>query len=235
MKLPRVWVLVGVAFLVSGCGDQSDAASSASLDTDDQKASYGIGLETGRNLEPAATRLDRSAFFRGIEDGLAQADPAIADTAIQSALQRFSEAIMAAEQTEQADLAQTNLAEGEAYLASNGAKSGVTTTASGLQYEVLRAGTGERPTATDNVRVHYKGTLIDGKEFDSSYGRGEPAVFSAGNLIPGFTEALLLMPVGSHYRVVIPGNIAYGANGAGGDIGPNATLIFEIELLEIVK
>ncbi|RJQ54789.1 MAG: FKBP-type peptidyl-prolyl cis-trans isomerase, partial [Desulfobacteraceae bacterium] len=109
------------------------------------------------------------------------------------------------------------------------------TTESGLQYEVLKAGDGPRPTNGQQVRLHYKGTLIDGKEFDSSYGRGEPAVFQVGGLITGFNQALELMPVGSHWRVVIPGDLAYGPGGAGGDIGPNATLIFEIELLEIVE
>jgi FKBP-type peptidyl-prolyl cis-trans isomerase FkpA len=127
---------------------------------------------------------------------------------------------------------QENAIAGEAYLAQNGRKEGVTTTASGLQYEVLRQGDGPRPTANQQVRLHYRGTLIDGTEFDSSYG-GEPAVFSTGGLIRGFSEALLLMPVGSQYRVVIPSDIAYGPTG-GGPIGPNETLIFEIELLGIV-
>ena len=139
------------------------------------------------------------------------------------------DSLMAAERDAEAE---QNAIAGEAYLAEHGSRDEVTTTDSGLQYEVLREGDGERPLRDQSVRVHYRGTLIDDTEFDSSYG-GDPAVFMASGLIPGFTEALLLMPVGSHYRVVIPSDMAYGARGSG-PIGPNETLIFEIELLEIV-
>jgi len=127
-----------------------------------------------------------------------------------------------------------NLVEGEAYLAANATKEGVTTTDSGLQYEVLREGDGARPAGADRVSIHYRGTLIDGTEFDSSYERGEPAVFGVGGVIGGFSEGLQLMTVGSHYRLVIPSDIGYGTQGAGASIGPNATLVFEIELLEIL-
>jgi FKBP-type peptidyl-prolyl cis-trans isomerase len=231
MTHARSGSLIAAALFLTACGTQPGTAT---LETDEQKASYGIGLDMGRNLQPAETRLDREALMSGIEDGLTEAEPAIAEEEIQAALQRFSEAIMVAQQSEQADQAVTNLTEGESYLASNGAKDGVTTTSSGLQYEVLRQGDGPMPVPTDSVRVHYKGTLLDGQEFDSSYGRGEPAVFLAGGLIPGFNEALQMMPVGSHYRIVIPSALAYGANGVPPDIGPNATLIFEMELLGIV-
>ena len=142
---------------------------------------------------------------------------------------------MEAQQAEQTAAAEKNKTEGETYMAENGAKDGVVTTESGLQYEVLREGDGPRPTADDQVSVNYKGTLIDGTQFDSSYDRGEPVVFQVGGVIAGFSEALLLMPVGSQFRVVIPGDLAYGPQGAGGEIGPNATLIFEIELLDIVE
>ncbi|NJD19258.1 MAG: FKBP-type peptidyl-prolyl cis-trans isomerase, partial [Gemmatimonadetes bacterium] len=169
-----------------------------------------------------------------VEAALAGAAPALADSVVQAAIQNFSKSIMEAQQAERATAADKNKADGEKYLAENGAKQGVTTTASGLQYEVLTEGTGPKPTAEQQVRLHYRGTLIDGKEFDSSYGK-DPVVFPVSGLIPGFSEALQLMNVGSKFRVVIPGDIAYGPSGAGEDIGPNATLVFELELLEIVQ
>jgi FKBP-type peptidyl-prolyl cis-trans isomerase len=149
-------------------------------------------------------------------------------------LQTFGQEIEAAAAEARAVEAESNAADGEAYLAENAAREGVTTTESGLQYEVLREGAGAAPTAEDEVRLHYRGTLVDGTEFDSSYD-GDPVVFAAGRLIPGFTEALLLMQEGSHYRIAIPSEIGYGPNGSGGVIGPNATLIFEIELFEVVE
>ena len=233
MRIRHSAVLFGAALLLTACG--GTGSSNAALDTDDQKASYGIGLDMGRSLEPAKGRLDMPAFTKGVHDAMEGVDPALEQDVIQAAIQAFSQSIMEAQQAEQAAAGETNKAEGEAYLAENGAREGVTTTESGLQYEVLREGDGPRPTAEDQVSINYKGTLIDGTEFDSSYSRGEPAVFSVGGVIPGFSEALQLMPVGSQFRVVIPGDLAYGAQGAGGDIGPNATLIFEIELLEIVQ
>ena len=231
MRTRNTFALLGAALLLSAC---SSGKAPATFDTDDQKASYGIGLDMGRSLAPAKGRLDMPAFTKGIEDALAGAEPALSDSVVQAAIQAFSKSIMEAQQKERADLAEKNKAEGEKYLAENGAKPGVTTTASGLQYEVLAEGTGPKPTPEQQVRVHYKGTLIDGKEFDSSYGK-EPVVFPVSGLIPGFSEALQLMNVGSKFRVVIPGDIAYGPSGAGQDIGPNATLVFEIELIEIVQ
>ncbi|MGH9569716.1 MAG: FKBP-type peptidyl-prolyl cis-trans isomerase, partial [Candidatus Angelobacter sp.] len=126
-----------------------------------------------------------------------------------------------------------NKKEGEAFLAANKTKEGVITTPSGLQYKVLKQGTGPKPTTTDKVVCNYKGTLINGKEFDSSYKRGEPATFPVNGVIKGWTEALQLMPVGSKYQLFIPADLAYGERGAGADIGPDATLIFEVELLSI--
>ena len=132
-------------------------------------------------------------------------------------------------------LAEKNMEEGEKFLSENKKKKGIVTTKSGLQYIVLSEGNGARPKATDKVKVHYKGTLIDGTEFDSSYKRGEPAVFQVKGVIPGWTEALQLMKVGSKYNLFIPSNLAYGQRGAGSKIGPNVTLIFEVELLSIEK
>jgi FKBP-type peptidyl-prolyl cis-trans isomerase len=170
--------------------------------------------------------------MRGIEDAFQGNDPAIPPEEMQTILMAFGQEIEAAAAAEAEVAAQENAVAGEAFLTQNGRKAGVMTTASGLQYEVLRQGDGVLPLPNQQVRLHYKGTLIDGTEFDSSYG-GDPAVFMTSGLISGFTEALLMMPVGSHYRIVIPSDIAYGPMGSG-PIGPNATLIFEIELLEIV-
>ena len=228
--------LLGVAALLGGCsGGDGASFENAALDSGDQKASYGIGLQFGGQLADTRDRLDRAAFMRGIEDALQGNEEALSRDEIQTALQTFSEEIQAAAAAEQARVGEANVAEGAAYLAENGARDGVTTTESGLQYEVLRAGDGPSPTIEQTARLHYRGTLIDGTEFDSSYER-EPAEFPVGGLIAGFTEALTLMPVGSHFRIVIPSDIGYGPGGGspGSSIGPNATLIFEIELLEIV-
>jgi FKBP-type peptidyl-prolyl cis-trans isomerase len=203
------------------------------LQTDDQKASYGIGLNMGSQLAPAETMLDMAAFQAGIRDGIAGNDPAVPQAELQVALQAFSEAVNAAETERMAAEGAENQAAGEAFMAENGQREGVMTTASGLQYEVLRAGDGAMPGPTDQVTIHYKGTLIDGTQFDSSYDRGEPATFAVNGVISGFSEGLQLMPVGSQYKLFIPGNLGYGPQGAGADIGPNATLIFEVEMLEI--
>jgi FKBP-type peptidyl-prolyl cis-trans isomerase len=230
----RIGVTAAAAALtLSACNNAGTA--NARLDTDNQKASYGIGLNVGRSLKGAEDSLDMAAFNKGIADALAKRDAAIPQDQIQAALQKFSQAVMAKQQADHASAADKNKTDGEAYLKENGAKPGVTTTGSGLQYEVMRQGDGPKPTASDKVRIQYKGTLIDGTEFDSSYKRNEPAEFEVGGVIAGFTEALELMPVGSQYRFVIPASLAYGEQGAGEDIGPNSTLIFEIELLDIVK
>jgi FKBP-type peptidyl-prolyl cis-trans isomerase len=227
--------LVGVTVVLGACSDGAGpgAFASAALDSNDQKASYGIGLNVGSQIADTKDRLDRAAFMRGIEDALQENEPALERQELQTVLQAFGEEIQAAAAEVRSAAALENTAAGEAYLAENGAREGVTTTESGLQYEVLAQGEGTMPTASDQVRLHYRGTLVDGTEFDSSYG-GDPVVFGAGQLISGFTEALLLMQPGSHLRIVIPSNIAYGPGGSGA-IGPNSTLIFEIELFEIVQ
>lgn len=221
--------LLAIVTLASAC-----QPGSVSLESTDAKASYAIGQDVGRNLVPTASRLDRAAFLKGMEDVLDGLDPAIDQAELQAAVQQFSQEIMAEMEAERAAQSEANRAAAEAYLAENGAKEGVITTESGLQYEVLRQGDGALATEADRVRLHYRGTLVDGTEFDSSY-EGEPAVFNAGGLIPGFTEALLMMPVGSHYRIVMPADLGYGDNGSGELIGPGAALIFEIEMLEILE
>jgi FKBP-type peptidyl-prolyl cis-trans isomerase len=203
------------------------------LESDDQKASYGIGLNMGGQLGPAESRIDMAALIAGIRDGMAGNEPQLDPQEIQTALQALTEAVREEEAARAAEAAETNRAEGEAFLAENAAKEGITVTESGLQYEVIREGDGPKPTPTDQVSIHYKGTLIDGTQFDSSYDRGQPSTFGVGGVIPGFSEALQLMSVGSHYRFFIPSDIGYGPQGTQGEIGPNATLIFEVELLAI--
>jgi FKBP-type peptidyl-prolyl cis-trans isomerase len=225
--------LVGASMVLGACADGS-SYESAPLDTNDQKASYAIGLNVGQQLAETRERLDRLAFLRGVEDAMQSSDPAIPREELQGVLQTFGQEVEAAAAETRAREAEENAAEGTAFLEENGAREGVTTTESGLQYEVLEEGSGASPTVEDRVRLHYRGTLVDGTEFDSSYD-GEPAEFAAGGLIPGFTEALLLMQEGDHFRIAIPADIGYGPNGSGGVIGPNETLIFEIELIEVVQ
>ena len=223
----------GAAFLmIVVAASACDQSGSVSLDNNDSKASYAIGQDIGRNLKPAAGHLDMDAFIKGIEDMLDDVDPALPPEELQAAIQQFSQEVSEEQEAERVAQAEVNAAAGEAYLAENGAKEGVITTESGLQYEVMREADGPMPTDADQVTIHYRGTLIDGTEFDASYD-GPPATFAVGGVIPGFTEALKLINVGGQIRVVIPGHLAYGPNGNGGDIGPNAVLIFEMELLEI--
>jgi FKBP-type peptidyl-prolyl cis-trans isomerase FklB len=226
--------LIGASTLIAACSNGGGARpyEDAALDSNDQKASYGIGMNVGSQIAAARDRIDREAFMRGVEDGLQGNEPEIAEAEMQAILQTFGSEIEATAAEERTREGQQNLAEGEAFLTQNALADGVNTTDSGLQYEVLREGDGPTPVATSTVRLHYRGTLIDGTEFDSSYG-GEPAVFNVGGVIDGFSEAIQLMPVGSHWRVFIPSDLAYGPRGSG-PIGANETLIFELELLEIV-
>ena len=232
MRLSGKWTAIFAVATLTAC----QAGGTASLETDDEIASYGFGLDIGRSLEPTVTHLDRDALIRGIVDQLDGRDSAIPLDQLSEVTQRVGSLTRAEQDAEFEALTESNRVEGEAYLASNAEKEGVTTTASGLQYEVLREGEAgaAQPAPSNEVSIHYRGTLIDGTEFDSSYSRGQPATFGVTGVIPGFSEGLQLMTVGSQYRLVIPSQIGYGPQGAGSDIGPNATLIFEIELLEII-
>ena len=232
MRLRSKWMALFAVTTLTAC----QAGGTASLETDDEIASYGFGLDIGRSLEPTVSHLDRDALMRGIIDALDGSEPAIAQEQLAEVTQRVGTLIREEQSAEFESMTENNRLEGEAYLATNAEKDGVMTTASGLQYEVIREGEadGAQPSPANQVTIHYRGTLIDGTEFDSSYSRGEPATFGVTGVIPGFSEGLQLMTVGSHYRFVIPSDMAYGPQGAGGDIGPNATLIFEIELIGII-
>jgi len=201
------------------------------LETAEQRASYGIGRQIGDQLtENSFEGLDIDAVCAGIRDALQDAPFAISVADINAA---FEDVQNRMEQQKAVQSKQLS-AEGATFLADNAKRAGVTVLASGLQYEVITAGTGAKPTRNSTVRTHYHGTLVSGEVFDSSYKRGEPAEFAVGGVIAGWTEALQLMGVGSKWRLFLPSNLAYGERGAGGAIGPNATLIFDVELLAIV-
>lgn len=232
MRILRSLAAVTAVTVTAAC-QPGDSASTASLDTEDQKASYAIGVQVGTNLKPTGDHFDEAAFVRGMRDAIAENELALPEDTLRAASQRLQATVQEEQAREREVAAERNQAEGDAYLAENGARDGVMSTESGLQYEVLREAEGPTPGPSDEVTIHYKGTLIDGTQFDSSYDRDEPATFGVSGVIPGFSEGLQLMEVGSQYRFVIPGSLAYGENGAGSHIGPNATLIFEVELLEI--
>jgi FKBP-type peptidyl-prolyl cis-trans isomerase len=211
---------------------QADAPSGP-LQTQQQKVSYSLGLDIGRTLRMQQIEADPDIIVRGIQDGLSGAQPLLTDEQIQQVMQRLQQEVVARETEKAKALGAKNQQEGERFLAENKKRQGVVTLPSGLQYRVLKMGSGKRPKATDMVTTHYRGTLLDGSEFDSSYKRGEPASFQLNQVIPAWTEALQLMPVGSKWELYVPAQLAYGERGAGTDIGPNATLIFEVELLGI--
>lgn len=197
------------------------------------RASYIIGLNLGQSLKQQEVPVTMDLIVQGLRDGLAGSNPLLSQEEIQAAMQEFQGQLMAAQQEKMKVAGEANMKTSQAYLDENKKKATVKTTASGLQYEVLTEGSGASPKPTDQVTVHYRGTLPDGTVFDSSYDRGEPATFPVNGVIPGWVEALQLMKPGAKYRLVIPPALAYGERGAGGDIGPNQALVFEVELLSV--
>jgi FKBP-type peptidyl-prolyl cis-trans isomerase FklB len=209
------------------------APTPAALTTDKEKDSYAVGLNIGRSLKKQPVAIDTPSLLRGVKDALADAKPLLTDAEIDAALKQLSGQVQAKQDAETAKIGEANMKEGEEFLAANKAKDGVVTLPSGLQYKIVTAGTGAKPTAKDTVVCNYRGTFINGTEFDSSYKRGQPASFPVGGVIKGWTEALQLMPVGSKWQLFVPSGLAYGQRGAGGAIGPNQTLIFDVELISI--
>lgn len=197
------------------------------------KVSYSIGLDIGATLKKQNIDVNADALFAGFRDALSGAKPLLTDEQIKETMTAFSQEITQKQQAAMKDAAQKNAAAGEKFLAENKSKQGVKTTASGLQYKVLKEGSGPSPKASDTVVTNYRGTLINGTEFDSSYKRNEPATFPVSGVIKGWSEALQLMKKGSKYQLFVPATLAYGMRGAGQDIGPNETLIFEVELVDI--
>jgi len=177
--------------------------------------------------------LDLTQFTRGVQDGISDTKPLMTDQEIQEVMAAFQKEVMARMEENSRKLGEKNKKEGEAFLAENKKKPGVKTLPSGLQYKVLQEGTGKSPKATDSVVTHYRGTLLDGKEFDSSFKRGEPMTFVLNQMIPGWIEALQLMKEGAKWQLFVPSSLGWGDRGAGQDIGPNAVVIFEVELIKV--
>jgi FKBP-type peptidyl-prolyl cis-trans isomerase len=205
------------------------------LETTEQRVGYGMGVGLGARLKQETFTIDVDAFNQGVKDGLA-GEQKMTQEEITTELQAFQKQQMESKHAAMNKVGDENKAKGAAFLAENGAKEGVVTLESGLQYKVITEGAGEKPTDKDTVEVNYAGTLLDGTEFDSSYKRGQTVSFPVTGVIPGWTEALQLMPVGSKWQLFIPSDLAYGPGGTGGGpIGPNATLIFDVELVSIKK
>ncbi|HLW54286.1 MAG TPA: FKBP-type peptidyl-prolyl cis-trans isomerase [Candidatus Angelobacter sp.] len=196
------------------------------------KVSYAIGLDVGGTLRKQSIEVDPDVFIKGLKDALAGSKPQMSDEEIRATMTQLQTDMRARQEAKLKQAGEANKKEGDAFLAANKTKEGVVTLPNGLQYKILTPGTGPKPTLSDTVVCNYKGTFINGTEFDSSYKRNEPATFSLGGVIKGWTEALQLMPVGSKWELFIPPDLAYGATGKG-PIGPETTLIFEVELVSI--
>jgi FKBP-type peptidyl-prolyl cis-trans isomerase FklB len=231
-KLVVIAIIMSLG-LVSCSRDKVDKSD---LKTLKDKASYAIGLDFGRSMRKNQMDVDADKILAGIRDGLkSDTSKVLTDVEIEKIMDQFQQDLIAKQQKKMKEDADKNKKEGEAFLKENSKKAGVVTLPSGLQYKVVASGKGKKPAATDKVVVNYRGTFINGKEFDSSIKRGQPAVFPVSGIIKGWTEALLLMSVGDKWTLYIPSDLAYGDRGAGGIIPPGATIIFEVELLDINK
>ena len=246
---PRIYIMMlALSFLVvcafaakEGAGEKAAAPETGALKTEMEKVSYVIGTRMARSYKAQGIEIDIESLVSGYKDALAGRELALSPEESQKVLTLFQQRLkakqaakMAEQNAKMAEQAAKNLAEGQAFLEANKAKEGVKVLPSGLQYKVITEGTGEIPTSKDKVRTHYRGTLINGTQFDSSYGSKEPSEFPVTGVIPGWTEALQLMKTGSKWQLYIPAELAYGERPRS-TIPPNSTLIFEIELLEIVK
>lgn len=234
-SLRMLAIAVAAASLVSACAPKQDSSAGAAsgLESDAQKFGYALGYDLGKQLEPLKEDTDLAALKAGLDDAVAGKDPKLDDAArdeIKNTVdQRMRERLL----KQREDQAVKNKEEGEKFLAENAKREGVKTTDSGLQYEVITEGKGEHPKASDTVTVNYIGTLLNGEEFDNSYKRGQALTMPLNGFIPGWTEGVQLMTPGSKYKFYIPSSLAYGERGAGVKMGPNQTLVFEVELLSI--
>lgn len=225
-------IIVMMGMSVTACFEEKKVAPK--LDTEDAKAAYSIGYMTGKSMSTAVPTLGIDSYEAGFRDAYAKKDGAIKEAEMKTVLMAFQEKMKKEAEEKQKKALTENVTKGAAYLAENAKKAGVKVTASGLQYEVITEGKGAKPKATDTVKVHYEGKLLDGTVFDSSIKRNEPVSFPLNQVIPGWTEGVQLMSVGSKYKFTIPSNLAYGEQGSG-PITPNSVLVFEVELLEIAK
>jgi FKBP-type peptidyl-prolyl cis-trans isomerase FklB len=224
MKI-RMIIILAFLFLVS----QVNAQENLVLKNQKDKMSYIIGMDIGNNLKKQSIDVEPNILVKGVKDALTGGKPLLTEQEIRETMTAFQNEM----RVKQEVVARKNKEQGDSFLADNKKKEGVKTLQSGLQYKVIKVGVGKKPKLNEYVTTHYRGTLIDGTEFDSSYKRGQPATFQVSGVIPGWTEALQLMETGAKWQLFIPSNLAYGERGAGGVIGPNATLIFEIELISI--
>jgi len=221
--------LIGVMFFVS----QASAADTTILKTDKEKQSYAVGVDLARNLKKRGIVSESDALSAGVRDEMSGSKLLLSEDELRIQLNTFQVELKRARARTVGGVAEANKAEGEAFLAANERKEGVVSLPSGLQYKILKEGSGKKPTEDDAVTVNFRGMFINGAEFDSSYRRGQPATFKVTGVIPGWTEALKLMPAGSKWQLYVPPQLAYGEQGSGRKIGPNATLIYDLELLDI--
>jgi FKBP-type peptidyl-prolyl cis-trans isomerase FklB len=226
----RIAMAMCAAVALSGAAFAADAPE---LKTDKEKLSYSIGMDIGGNLKRGSIEVDPDLLAKGLKDSYGGGKTILTEDQARQAIADFQKTLMAKQAETMQKLSEKNKADGEKFLAENGKKEGVKTLPSGLQYKEIAPGTGKSPKPTDTVTTHYKGTLIDGTEFDSSYKRGEPVSFPVSGVIAGWTEALQLMKEGAKWQLFVPSNLAYGERGAGREIGPNVTLIFEVELISV--
>jgi FKBP-type peptidyl-prolyl cis-trans isomerase FklB len=222
-------MVLGVVLLAS----QANAEEKKAFQTPKEKQSYSMGADIGKRLQSQSIDVDPDAFAQGMKDAFSGGKMLLTEQEIKEAITALQKELTEKQAERTKQLGEKNMKAGEAFLAENKKKEGVITLPSGLQYKVIKEGAGKTPKADDTVVTHYRGTLIDGTEFDSSYKRGEPATFPVKGVIPGWTEALQLMKEGSKWELFIPASLAYGDHGAGNVIGPNAALIFEIELISV--
>ncbi len=233
-KFLAVGLLLVGAFQSCTSDDGSTGGKKVNLEDPQEKFSYAIGMDVGASMEDFSDRLDRDALIAAITDVLDGKEPQLTQQEANAVKQEVFAELREKQMEERETASSDNLKEGSDFREENKAKEDVVVTESGLQMQVINEGTGPSPSADDQVKVHYRGTLIDSTEFDNSYSRGEPAVFRVDQVIPGWSEGLQKMKVGGKYRLVIPPELGYGERGAGRDIGPNETLVFEVELLDIV-
>jgi FKBP-type peptidyl-prolyl cis-trans isomerase len=229
MKLRWLIPCLGFGLLVT----QLKAQDASPLKTQKDKQSYALGVAVAKSFQSQGIDADPEVVAKGLKDVLAGGKLLMTDDEIRATMDAFQQEMTQKQTQALSALAESNKKAGDAFLAENGKKDGVVTLPSGLQYKILKAGDGKKPMGSDTVVCQYRGTLVDGTEFDSSYKSGQPATIEIDRVIPGFREALMLMPTGSKWQFVIPANLAYGERGAGNVVAPNATLIFEVELLSI--
>ena len=233
-KLSVGLLLCCLLFFVAACAPEAPTApAEPTLDTPKNRISYTIGLNIGKDFATQEMDVDPDILIVGIKDAMAGKAPRLSEEEMVAEIQTFQQKMQEQQLAKVQVLADKNKAEGDAFLAENAEQEGVVVLESGLQYKVVEPGDGVSPTADSVVTVHYRGTLVDGTEFDSSYGRGEPATFPVGGVIPGWSEALPLMKVGAKWQLFVPAELAYGERGAGQAIGPNSVLIFDVELIKI--